>query len=1000
MRKLFLPLFVLFPFWAIAQTPIPNGGMENWQNVGSSTEEPTEWNSNKTGTGFATWGPQTLYRESTAANVHSGTYAARIQTGSYLGTPVNGVMTLGRVNAPTTTPSDGYNNTLQSDPNFSEAIVSQPDTLVFWAKYVPSDGTDSARVSAFVHDAYDLRDPPNSASLPHIRSSAIKNFRTGGVYVRMAIPFTMVNTGVSAQYILISLTSSKTPGVGTSGTKLYVDDIALIYNPTLTTGTINPTTYYVSTSAGTSISVPFTATGTYNAGNVFTAQLSDASGSFASPVVLGTLSGTTSGTINGTIPAGTPSGSGYRVRIVSSNYPVTAAPNSADITINLVSNSIAPTATQTIEANVAGAPLSVSESTTPTSRAWRYATVSGGPYSGFTPAETGSTYIPLSPSAGTFYIVCESTFPGGLVATSNEVIINVVDNAVTPSATQSILIGQNGNLLTVTETPSGTSREWLVATVSGGPYSSFAPIETGMTYLPNFASSGTYYVICQSIISGVIVTSNEVVITVDNITLSTGTISGPPFEFSPSAPNAAVNVPYTVGGSGSFGGGNVFTAELSDATGSFASPVVIGSVSSTTSGTINASIPSTTPAGNGYRIRVVASSPAISGSDNGSDLIIDQYNNQIAPAGVQNFTVSSNGSLLTVTESQSTTVREWRYSTTSGGPYNSFVPVETGNSYTPSFATLGTFYVVCASTNQYADEVLSNEVECNVINSTTLTTTTITGTPFYVSPNAIANGSVSFTTDVVYGATNVFSAELSDENGSFASPVVIGTLSATASGNIPVTIPNNSYSGTNYKIRVVSSDPALTGTVGVASQTIVQFEVSATPLDTQYIASSFNGSPISATSTHPGATYTWVYKTLPNNPWLDFSPAETNTSYTPFFTTAGGRYVACMIVNVWNDTLYTPETVIIVSNSGVGIEDENIAKVTGYLSNDQWIINLTSLSATPTLIEVINQSGQVIVSREVMGGVLQALQTPYASGIYHIRIIHGAESYHLRLLKP
>ena len=47
--------------------------------------------------------------------------------------------------------------------------------------------------------------------------------------------------------------------------------------------------------AGTALSVPFTASN-FAAGNVFTAQLSDAAGSFASPVNIGTLAGLASGT--------------------------------------------------------------------------------------------------------------------------------------------------------------------------------------------------------------------------------------------------------------------------------------------------------------------------------------------------------------------------------------------------------------------------------------------------------------------------------------------------------------------------------------------------------------------------------------------------------------------------------------------------------------------------------------------------------------------------------
>ena len=83
---------------------------------------------------------------------------------------------------------------------------------------------------------------------------------------------------------------------------------------------------------------------------------------------------------------------------------------------------------------------------------------------------------------------------------------------------------------------------------------------------------------------------------------------------------AALTVPYT--GGVAVNPGNTFTAQLSNATGSFASPVAIGSISATTAGTINATIPVNTAAGTGYRIRVVSSNPVQTANDNGADLTV------------------------------------------------------------------------------------------------------------------------------------------------------------------------------------------------------------------------------------------------------------------------------------------------------------------------------------------------------------------------------------------
>lgn len=89
---------------------------------------------------------------------------------------------------------------------------------------------------------------------------------------------------------------------------------------------------------------------------------------------------------------------------------------------------------------------------------------------------------------------------------------------------------------------------------------------------------------------------------------------------------AVMNVPYTSTGVYNSGGflvpSNVFRAQLSDANGDFSSPVNIGSVTATASGSITATIPANTLPGTGYRIRVVSTSPAFTGADNGFDLTL------------------------------------------------------------------------------------------------------------------------------------------------------------------------------------------------------------------------------------------------------------------------------------------------------------------------------------------------------------------------------------------
>ena len=88
-------------------------------------------------------------------------------------------------------------------------------------------------------------------------------------------------------------------------------------------------------------------------------------------------------------------------------------------------------------------------------------------------------------------------------------------------------------------------------------------------------------------------------------------------------------------------------------------------------------------------------------------------------------------------------------------------------------------------------------------------------TSFYCVPATI---SVSFTRTGTFGATNVFSVELSGPTGSFSSPRTLAT-SGSASPLI-ATLPDDLPNGSGYRVRVVSSVPQVIGTTGATVLTI------------------------------------------------------------------------------------------------------------------------------------------------------------------------------------
>lgn len=133
-------------------------------------------------------------------------------------------------------------------------------------------------------------------------------------------------------------------------------------------------------------------------------------------------------------------------------------------------------------------------------------------------------------------------------------------------------------------------------------------------------------------------------------TITVTGITGAPFNL----PNCATPMPGTVTytTSANFNVGNVFSVELSDGSGSFAAPIVIGSLTAITSGTINFDIPAAQPSGTGYLIRVVATNPVVS-SNNSSAFAINTPNCNSSSTDFFRSVQNGNWNQITTWESSS-----------------------------------------------------------------------------------------------------------------------------------------------------------------------------------------------------------------------------------------------------------------------------------------------------------------------------------------------------------
>lgn len=716
--------------------------------------------------------------------------------------------------------------------NFSVKTGGNPEKVRVYADY-NNDGTFQASELIYTHDGT-LSNEVHSFQYT-VPTSATVSSLVLNQPIRLRV--------ISDRSIVATITECGPLGYG------QAEDYSLIIQGS--GGSPLVTSVPASLCQGSTVGVVFSANGVYNAGNIFTAQLSNASGSFANPVTLGTLSGTGNGSISATIPTGQTTGTGYRIRVISSSPATTGADNGTNL-------------------SVLSRPTSAQVTLSPSGA---LSFCPGGSAAMSVPATAGYTYqwyrdnttIPGATSnsinatvAGTYYVDVFNVL-GCSRASGNKTVTQSATPAATisPSTTQSLCAGQTINFST--PLVSGQTYAWYKngVLVSGATGNTYVATTTGNYNVQVINAGG-----CSSISPTVSVVTTGCAPSIVSLSSTTLCQAG------------SVDVQFNA--NGTYNAGNVFTAQLSSATGSFTSPVNIGTLSSTTSGIINANISNSQATGVGYRIRVVSSSPATTGADNGADLTV-----AARPTSAQ-ATLSNTGS-LSFCQGASTTLS---VPATAGFSYkwynnNVLIAGATSNSYVAS--TAGTYYadVINAAgcprptptktvvVNALPAATISPNTPQTICTGQTVTFTGNTGTGLtykwlknaviisgattssYVANtagiytvqvtnasnctatsagvtvtagscgaiiddlgdrNVCQGGTVSVNfTATGYNAGNTFTLQLSNAAGSFSGAPNIGTLTGTTGGTITGTIPAGTPAGTGYKLRIVSSSPSTTG---------------------------------------------------------------------------------------------------------------------------------------------------------------------------------------------
>lgn len=234
-----------------AKPQIQNGDFESWAESTSSNHAPDNWNSFETAGGkLAGFVKAQQVKSSNEVRPGSaGKTSAVIWTRSVFGIPAQGNLTLGQIQAGSTNAADktNHNKSITSDEKYSQKLGVLPDSIVAWVKYVPAAELADypyARMSATVHDSYDYIEYGSSSvtdetNESHAVAHAALNFKPSKdadgkcQWQRISVPFSTEGcTATSPDYIIVNFTTNSTPGKGTAGDSLYIDDVELVYAET------------------------------------------------------------------------------------------------------------------------------------------------------------------------------------------------------------------------------------------------------------------------------------------------------------------------------------------------------------------------------------------------------------------------------------------------------------------------------------------------------------------------------------------------------------------------------------------------------------------------------------------------------------------------------------------------------------------------------------------------------------------------------------------------
>jgi hypothetical protein len=283
---------------------------------------------------------------------------------------------------------------------------------------------------------------------------------------------------------------------------------------------------------------------------------------------------------------------------------------------------------------------------------------------------------------------------------------------------------------------------------------------------------------------------------------------------------------------------------------------------------------------------------------------------------------------------------------------------------------------VCLSIPNASSNIIGINDSCDAV----ITTLPLPSNAYCAGSDLIVNYSVVGTVN----SNNVFIAQLSDGLGSFISPTNIGQINSTTSGTIAVSIPANTNPGAQYRIRVVSNSPAISGSDNGADIAVnsvnfgTSFSIANLNLNTLPMTAQFNNN----TPNLNQYTFTWYFG--------DGSQALINSFNVNYTYNYNGSYnvslVATDLITGCTQTIYDTLNTLLCSgfttnacNHSASINAPNI--INGCAGSQ---LNLSVNNFNPTFTYQWHRNGAAI-----NGGNYETI-TINTSGYYSVTVFDAA----------